>query len=223
MSLERREICAAHRAALLREMYEDGGEMPPALRAHLATCATCRAALEAAHRISGALREPLRPQALSEQAVQTLRRRLAAEPARHRLARRRLARLMGTAVAAGLMVAFFVPWRWHRAASRVRGSNRPPEIALSPEDAATIVAAYTCVGWEGTTETSASLLAEQVSGVARAVEREAGAETYLSWSRENDWDMPEDNGGALRGSTQSSLCSSAGNPVGVLPAERPIS
>ncbi len=204
-------------------MYADAGEMSPALRAHLATCATCRAALDAAQRISGALREALHPEPLSEQAAQTLRRRLATQSSQRWLSRPHLHRLVGTAVAAGLVAALLVPWWWHRSASPAPKSSASGEIALSSEDAATILAAFTCVGWEGTTEASVSLLADQVSGVARAVQREAGVETYLPWSRENDWDLPADEGGALLGSARSRLCSSTSIYIGVSPVERRIS
>jgi hypothetical protein len=102
------------------------------------------------------------------------------------------------AVAAGLVAALLVPWWWQRSGAPQSQDGAPEALALSSDDAATILAAYTCVAWEGTTGTALSLLAEQVSGISRSVQREPGAETLLPWNSDNDWDLPADSGGALR-------------------------
>jgi hypothetical protein len=211
MSHEREsDPCATQRENLLWQMYGDASTMPAELRAHLATCAACRAALESSQRMSAALRTALRPEALSAQAVQTLQQRLSAEPARRWLARPYLHRLVETAVAAGLVAALILPWWWHRSGSRDQQGSPRRGITLSSEDAATILAAYTCVGWDGTTDTALRLLADEVSGVSRTLQREAGTETYLPWNRENDWDLPAEDRGALRGPAPAPLYRGAG-------------
>jgi hypothetical protein len=212
MSAERqRETCAAYREELLRQMYA-GAEPSAAVQAHLATCATCRAARAAAQELAGALRAALQPEPLSEESVQRLRQRLTAETFPARFIRPRLVAVVGAAVAAGLLGAVLVPWWMQPSAARAPQGSAPHEITLSEEDAAAIVAAYTRVGWEGPTETSLSLLADQVSDVSRGIGREAGAETYLPWGPENDWDLPADEGGAIGLQPIWSFCSVAGDP-----------
>jgi predicted anti-sigma-YlaC factor YlaD len=203
------ETCARHRDELLRMMCDEAAEPSAALQTHLVLCDACRTALAASGELAAALRHALRPEPLSDDALPNFRRRLMAESFRARLIRPGLLAVACTAVAAGLLAALMLPWPGRPSAARMSNSSAQDTISLSDDDAATIMAAFACVGWEGPTETSVGLLAEQVSDMAQAVGRETGAKTGLPWGPDDDWDLPANGSGAVGPQATWPLCRAA--------------
>jgi predicted anti-sigma-YlaC factor YlaD len=178
--------CAAVRAALLGGEYGADDGLPPALRGHLQACAACQADWAERRELLNALQVALAPEPLPE----ALRRRIEQEMARGRRRRSRLMLLggAGAVAAACVLGALLVPTRTMQAPYP---SEMPATtVTMTPDDAAAIAAAVGVLTWDSPVDYSLSGLTERVQDTARQVGREHGANTYLPWSADDDWDMP---------------------------------
>ncbi len=183
--------CDAFADELLRLCCGDDEHPSPALTEHLDACPRCQAAFDQTADLVGTVRELVEPEPLTAETTQRIR--AAFDPRVTHRATYRLwsLRLAGMAVAACLLFALAWPGTSTDTARVTASTNGG--IALSADDAAVIVAAYSQFAWEGPTEYSVELLEEQVDDVTQQVQRRAKAESYLPWDSDDDWDLPASN------------------------------
>jgi hypothetical protein len=184
------------RQELLRLICDerDVAEVSPSLRARLDRDSELRDELAGTQELLGGLREALRPEPLSETLVRRIHARLTDQDSAPPVTIWRTIRLTGLAAAAALVLALVQP------AALPPASNRTATpTALSPADAADIVAAYGLLDWGGHMDYSIERVSTELKEIEQSIKREPGVQTGLPWSREDDWDAPSaSRDGALR-------------------------
>lgn len=180
--------CHGWEPELVRLACGELTEPSAALCAHLAVCADCRARVESDPPLVAELRTALAAEPLPSDFVARVHRRLLVREPAARFAGSAVFRLVATAAAAGLFVAFLWPGA---------GTSRDPTPAVVPEttritdaDAATIVAAWVLSGGDPWLDEPVDAVTSRINEVSRALERRAGARCPLPWAPEDDWDLP---------------------------------
>ena len=162
--------------------------LPPTLQDRLSGDATLRTELEETCELIQELRTALQPEALPDE----FRQRIGADLDKQVGARPLLVfhpfRVSGLAAAAAVVLALLGPWNWSPFAHQ--------SMSLSADEAEEIVAVCRMLDWSGDQDTlndSFSQLSAGIEKIEQRVERESGAQTYIPWSVDDDWDTaPED-------------------------------
>lgn len=173
--------CGRHRDELLLLACGDIGssDCSHRLREHLSVCGACRDSLDQTRETVAMLADALAPQPLDVDLGRTVRPRIA----HHSAAAARQKRpaplhTVGFAVAAGLMLAFLMPF-----------GGEPP-IQLTYEEERELVFAYAMLQWSGPFEYAIERVNETIDEVNRAIERSSPDAGILPWQPEDDWDAP---------------------------------
>jgi anti-sigma factor RsiW len=156
-----------------------------ALRARLSADPEAQAEFAEMQALVRELQDAMGPDPLPEAVVQRIDARLGRGPrGRTRVLWRpiRLAALAAAAVLALAVVQHLV--------RSPASPEAPLAVALSPADAAEIVAVYGLLSWQGHVDYSIEQVSSEVKNIEQRMEREPGVETGLPWSREDDWDVP---------------------------------
>jgi len=131
------------------------------------------------------LREVLRPEPLSPALGDRIRAGWESRAAPAGRLRLPTVRLLGLAAAACLMVALLLQ------PARTRQPAAP--VALSPDEAAAIVAAWGVLAWEGPVDGSLGVISASLDEIESALGRESERRTLFPWSSDDNWDVPVPN------------------------------
>jgi hypothetical protein len=128
------------------------------------------------------LRDVLRPEPLPAALADRIRAGWESRAAPAGRLRLPAIRLVELAAAACLMVALLLP------PARTRQAAGP--VALSPDEAGAIVAAWGVLAWEGPVDGSLDVISASLDEIESALGRESERRTLLPWSSDDNWDVP---------------------------------
>lgn len=193
-----RQHCAVYQDELLRLTCGHTAALSPELEAHLASCPTCREELDTNLHMHAELAEALAPEPLPTNFTQRIRREI--DQINHSRTPRHLSlwRWVNAAAAACLLATLVWPVNWQNKLTANNPAPQEQQIALTDEDAAVIVAAFTTLNWESTVEETVDHLATRVDDVSRRLQREASEDSILPWGPDDDWDLPSTDANTSR-------------------------
>jgi len=93
-------------------------------------------------------------------------------------------RVASLATAAGIIVALLAPQppMW--------SADRLAPVALTSNEAAQIVAAFSTLNWDSPAASALDLVDDSLDELGRVLRREDDGATLLPWGSEDDWDLP---------------------------------
>ncbi|MBU0618478.1 MAG: hypothetical protein KKI02_12240 [Planctomycetes bacterium] len=130
------------------------------------------------------LREALRPEPLPPALADWIRTDWQSRSMPVRRLRLRPFHLLGTAAAAALIIAVLLQ------AGLSGRTSQSVAVALSPDEAAAIVAAFGTIVWESPTDYSLDVVNASLDDIEGALRGETDSATLLPWGSDDDWDIP---------------------------------
>lgn len=130
------------------------------------------------------LHQALRPEPLPPMLADRIRTDWQSRSALVRRLRVRPFHLIGTAAAASLMIAVLLQ------AGLSGRTSQSVAVALSPDEAAFIVAAFGTIAWESPTDYSLDVVNASLDDIEGALRGETDSATLLPWGSDDDWDIP---------------------------------
>jgi hypothetical protein len=140
---------------------------------------------DASGALLASLRDVLRPEPLPAALGDRIRAEWESRAAPVGRLRLPVIHLVGMAAAACLMVALLLP------TARTRQHAAP--VALSSDEAATIVSAFGVLAWEGPVDGSLDVISTSLDEIERELARESESRTLLPWNSDDNWDVPVPN------------------------------
>jgi hypothetical protein len=188
--------CSRFAGELTRVACGDGSALGTALQAHLETCARCSEFLRDGQALAPALIAALTPPALSDAAAQRVLARLATRTNEPRVLRLPPWRT-GLAAAAAAAMCVLWPFESQHAAESVIAA-RP---GVLDSDAAAIAAAFGLANEADAMDASVSSAAAAAAALETSLETRRNTESVLTWTTDEDWDLPTDPAGSHSGSS----------------------
>ncbi len=162
------------------------------LRSHLADCAACGETLRSHAALFADLSALLQPAPLPARLRSRIVAGLDAPPPRLRTPQR-LSWHAPLAAAAALAMCLSWYGSLFPSAGRAPRDNR---VAVSPDDAAAISAALASVIWTDAHDASIESIASDLSELEGELQSRRETNDVLTWSREDDWDLPTSTDGS---------------------------